>query len=261
MENETKRSVGRPSTQQAKKTQIKRNEDSLTVKEFMALNSGSVFMLMQSGITVYDKDSDRVREIRYCENENSIFKDEQSEASVKSPVVFRMGRLFVPKEQPNLRRFLEVHPGNKSNGGSLFEEVNKEEKAQAKMQDEFLAVDAISLIRTKELDDLLAVALAFGMDIDRPVSEIKHDLLQKAKSNPKVFIDSFDNPIVAMKAKIKQAVSLQLIKADQDAIRWFDTNKVIISVPPGQDPVDIMVRYCLTEAAASLVSEIDRQMA
>lgn len=261
MENETKRSVGRPSTQQAKKTQIKRNEDSLTVKEFMALNSGSVFMLMQSGITVYDKDSDRVREIRYCENENSIFKDEQSETSVKSPVVFRMGRLFVPKEQPNLRRFLEVHPGNKSNGGSLFEEVNKEEKAQAKMQDEFLAVDAISLIRTKELDDLLAVALAFGMDIDRPVSEIKHDLLQKAKSNPKVFIDSFDNPIVAMKAKIKQAVSLQLIKADQDAIRWFDTNKVIISVPPGQDPVDIMVRYYLTEAAASLVSEIDRQMA
>lgn len=261
METETKRSVGRPAAQQTKKTQIKRNEDSLTVKEFMAINSGSVFMLMQSGITVYDKDSDRIREIRYCENENSIFKDEQSEASVKSPVVFRMGRLFVPKEQPNLRRFLEVHPGNKSNGGSLFEEVNKEAKAEVKMQDEFLVVDAVSLIRTKELDDLLAVAIAFGMDIDRPVTEIKHDLLLKAKSNPKVFIDSFDNPVVAMKAKVKQAVSMQIIKADADAIRWFDTNKVIVSVPPGQDPVDIMVRYCLTEAAAPLVSEIDRQLA
>jgi ABC-type uncharacterized transport system auxiliary subunit len=85
-------------------------------------------------------------------------------------------------------------------------------------------------------------------------------LLQIAKSNPKKFIDSFDNPVVSMKAKVKQAKSMQIIKADSDAVRWFDSDKVIISVPVGQDPIDVMVRYCLTEQAAVLVSEIDRQL-
>ena len=120
--------------------------------------------------------------------------------------------------------------------------------------------DAINLLRNKELDELLSVALAYGMDIDRPVAEVKHDLLLKAKTSPKVFIESFDNPVVAMKSKIKQAVSYQIIKADSDAIKWFDTNKHIISVPVGQDPVDVFVRYCMTEAAAPVVGEIERQL-
>ncbi len=116
------------------------------------------------------------------------------------------------------------------------------------------------MLRTKELDELLSVALAYGMDIDRPIAEVKHDLLVKAKKSPKEFIESFDNPVVAMKSKVRQAVSYQIIKADNDAVKWFDTNKIIVSVPAGQDPVDVFVRYCMTEAAAPVVAEIERQL-
>ncbi len=128
------------------------------------------------------------------------------------------------------------------------------------MDNEFLVNDAINLLRTKELDDLLAVALAYGMDIDRPIAEVKHDLLLKAKAAPKTFIESFDNPVVSMKSMVKQAVSYQILKADSDGVKWFDTNKHIISVPAGQDPVDVFVRYCMTEAAAPVVAEIERQL-
>ena len=138
--------------------------------------------------------------------------------------------------------------------------VNTEKIASNSLSDEFLLNDAISLLREKPLDELLSVALAFSIDVDRPVDEIKYDLLQKAKTSPKVFIESFDNPVVAMKSKIKQAVSYQIIKTDSDAIKWFDTNKYIISVPVGQDPVDVFVRYCMTEAAAPVVGEIERQL-
>jgi hypothetical protein len=51
----------------------------------------------------------------------------------------------------------------------------------------------------------------------------------------------------------------QVIKLDDDYVRWFDTNKVIISVPAGQDPTDVMVRYCMTEAGAAVFAEIERQ--
>jgi len=268
MNQSTKRPAGRPKKtedapvmeRQTKKKPIRRQEKLTETVEFKTINSGAVMMLMQSGITVFDEELGMVREIRYCENENSIWKDEQAERSVKSPVIFRMGRLFVPREQPNLKEFLSIHPQNKANGGSIFELVDNVKKVEVDIDKEFLVNDAVSLLRSKELDELLAVALAFGMDIDRPIAEVKHDLLLKAKASPKVFMESFDNPVVAMKSKIKQAVSYQIIKADDDAIKWFDTSKYIISVPVGQDPVDVFVRYCLTEAAVSVVAEIERQL-
>lgn len=273
MNQTTKRPQGRPSKaepsavmtepsvkQQPNKKAIRREEKVSVTQEYKANGSGAVMMLMQSGVTVYDEETGMVREIRYCENENSIWKDEQSERSVKTPVIFRMGRLFVNERQPNLKAFLEIHPSNKANGGSVFELVDNLKKVEVDIDNEFLVNDAINLLRTKELDDLLAVALAYGMDIDRPIAEVKHDLLLKAKAAPKTFIESFDNPIVSMKSMVKQAVSYQILKADNDGVKWFDTNKLIISVPAGQDPVDVFVRYCMTETAAPVVAEIERQL-
>lgn len=242
------------------KPKVKRQEVKYEAREFKALQSQATFMLMQSGITVYDEEKDMVREIRYCERENSIWRDEQAPNSVKTPVIFRMGRLFVPKTKPNLMKFLTMHPGNKANGGSSFEIIDQLKKKEVSLDQEFLVNDAINLLRTKELDDLLAVAAAYNMDVDRPFAEIKHDLLLKAKKDPAGFIQSFDNPSVAMKAKLRMAQKYNIIKMDRDAIRWFDTNSMIISVPAGQDPVDVFTRYCLTEAAVPIVEEIDRQL-
>ena len=269
MNQTTKRSPGRPKkaapaaqeqpTKKAKRS-VKRKDVAYEAREFQALNSGGTFMLMQSGLTIYDESTDSIREVRYCENENSIFRDEQNDNAVKSPIIFRMGRLFVPKQKPNLMEYLRVHPGNKANGGALFAVVDAVKKAELDIDAEFLLNDAITLLRTKELDDLLAVALAFGIDIDRPIAEVKHDLLLKAKKSPKTFIESFDNPVVSMKSMVKQAANYQVISAKPDGIKWFDTNKLIISVPAGQDPVDVFVRYCMTEAAAPVVAEIERQL-
>ena len=242
------------------KPKIKRKEVKYEAREFKALQSQATFMLMQSGVTVYDEEKDMVREIRYCERENSIWKDEQAPNSVKTPVIFRLGRLFVPKTKPNLMKFLTLHPGNRANGGSSFEIIDEVKKKEVNIDMEFLTNDAINLLRTKDLDELLSVAAAYNMDVDRPVAEIKHDLLLKAKKDPSGFISSFDNPSVAMKAKIRMAAKYNVIRLARDAIRWFDTNKMIISVPAGQEPIDVFTRYCLTEAAVPVVEEIDRQL-
>ena len=76
---------------------LKREDVKIEAREFESLRGQATYMLMQSGVTVYDEDKDMVREIRYCERENSIYKDEQNPASVKTPVIFRMGKLFVPR--------------------------------------------------------------------------------------------------------------------------------------------------------------------
>lgn len=244
----------------APKKKLKREEVMYEAREFKALKSSGTFLLIQSGITVYDEERDMVREIRYCENENSIFRDEQHPNAVKSPVTFRLGRLFVPRQMPNLMKFMELHPGNKANGGALFAIVDKEKKKEADLNEEFAVNDAINMLRSRDIDDLVAVATAYNMDVDRPVADIKHDLLIKAKKDPNGFMASFDNPTVAMKAKIRTAAKYNIIKLDHDAVRWFDTNGMIVSVPAGMEPIDVFTRYCLTEAAVPVVEEIDRQL-
>jgi len=242
------------------KKSLRRETPVYEAREFISLSGRGTFMLMQSGLTVYDEESDMVREIRYCERENSVYRDEQAPNSVKSPVIFRMGRLFVPKTKPNLMNFLLLHPENKANGGNGFEIVDEVKKKEDTLSDEFLINDAINMLRTRDLDDLIGLAAAYNMDVDRPSADIKHDLLMKAKSDPKGFMESFDNPSVSMKAKIRTAAKYNIISINKDSIRWFDTNRMIVSVPAGMDPIDVFTRYCLTEAAVPVVEEIDRQL-
>lgn len=262
-----RRSAGRPAatnstaTAAAKKPVIKRKEVDDQHKEFeIPKGGGVVFMLPQKGVTIYDKEMDTVREIRYCPNEPSIFVDEQSENAVRQSVTFRMGKLFVPKEKPNLRKFLEMHPQNVANGGNLFKEVNKKRDAEVELQKEFDMTDAVSLVRDKDINDLLPVAIYFKVNINSPVSEIRYNLLQIAKKKPKEFIESFDSPQVQARSVVQQAKEYQILNIKPDGCYWFDSNSLIVSVPVGQDPIDVLVRFCLTEKGASVLSDLEEKL-
>lgn len=231
-----------------------------SVSRFIAPNGGNVLLLGQKEVNVFDQETGKIRVLRYCAGENSVWKEEQSEYATKSPVVFRDKNLFVSWDQPNLYKFLLRHPGNFANGGNEFYMEDNSAKIEQTVDDEFLIHDAISLLRSKDIDELMAVAISFSIDTDRPASEIKHDLLIKAKLSPRSFIDSFDNPVVTMKAKIKRAEDMQIISIKEDAIRWHDTNNTIVIVPPGKDPTDIFVRYCLTEGGVAVVAQIDKEL-
>lgn len=273
MTTQTKKSPGRPKKAQApaqavapaapakKKRSIKRQEQVNQNKEYEIIRGGGVvFMLPQKGVTVYDSDSDTVREIRYCPNEPSVFRDEQSENARRESVTFRDGRLFVPKDKPNLRVFLDMHPQNKVNGGNTFKEVDKNKDAETELKKEFLMTDAVALVRDKDINDLLPVAMYFKVNINTPVSEIRFNLLRIAKRKPQEFIEAFDSPQVQARSIIVQAKDYQIINVKPEAVYWFDSNSLIVSVPVGQDPVDVMVRFCLTEKGASVLSALEERL-
>lgn len=261
-----KRGPGRPA---------KKNQSAMTVSapkiktkqkvkgsvEFeLCKKNGAIYMMRKSSYNLYDEDTDTMRNVRYSENEPSIFTDEQNLNPVRTPIIFHSGKLFVERNKPNLISFLDNHPQNEENGGSIFRRVDTTKKVEVELSAEFLVVDAVSLLRSKPLDDLLAVAVSRGMDVDRPVEEVKHDLLVYAKRNPQEFIEAFDNPVVRTKATAKQANDYQVINISADSVKWFDTNKLIVSVPAGKDPLDVFVRFLLTEAGAPVLSELENQL-
>lgn len=267
-----KRSPGRPKAPAAaatapasaapkKKRTIKRQENLTKTVEFeIPKRAGVVYMLPQKGVTVYDPEEDTVREIRYCPNEPSIWVDEQSDNAIKESVAFREGKLFVPREKPNLKKFLDLHPMNIGNGGKLFKEVDKKRDAEKELEREFKLTEAVAMVRDKDIQDLLPIALYFKVNINQPTSEIRYNLLRIAKNKTQDFIEAFDSPQVTTRATIQQAGDYQIINMKNDGVYWFDSNSLIVSVPVGQDPTDVMVRFCLTEKGAPVLGDIEERL-
>jgi cation diffusion facilitator CzcD-associated flavoprotein CzcO len=222
--------------------------------------AGIVYMLNRSEVMHFDKKTKKQVSLRYCPNEPSIMKDEQNDSSPKGSVVFREGRLFVGEQNQNLKKFLDLHPDNQVNGGSIFRRVDHAELAKKELAADFLYADAVNLVRNKSIDEIMSVATAFAINTDRMVDEVRHDLLVFAKKNPKSFIEAFDNPVIETKAKVKKAMKYNLISHKGGHIVWTDTNKHIIAVPEGKDPADIFVRYCMTETGSVVLNEIERQL-
>jgi hypothetical protein len=198
--------------------------------------------------------------MRYCPNEPSIWADEQGDKARKETVCFREGKLFVPKDKPNLRQFMDLHPMNMANGGKIFRQVDKKKDAENELAKEFKLNEAIAMVRDKDINELLPIALYFGVNINTPVTEIRYNLLNIAKKKTQEFIQSFDSPQVQTRSTIQQAKDYQIINVKSDGTYWFDSNRLIVSTPVGQDSMDVMVRFCLTEKGASVLSTLEDRL-
>ena len=162
----------------------------------------------------------------------------------------------MPKEKPNLRKFLDMHPQN----GPVFKEIDKRRDAEKELEKEFILTDAIARVRDADINDLLPVAIYFGVNINAPVSEIRYNLLTIAKRKTEEFLQSFDSPQVMTRSTIQQARDYQILSVKKNGVFWFDSNNLIVSVPVGQDPMDVMVRFCLTEKGASVLSNLEERL-
>ena len=239
----------------------KHKKETRIVKEYELLGQNGIMFLLKPGpVSVYDESSDSIKSVRYIPQENSILVEDQTSKPIKRPIVFQNGKLFVNPNQPNLAKFLDLHPGNSSNGGNMFRKVDLEKTASLSIDSEYEVVDALVLIRDKPASDLLSVATALGYKTDRPFDQIKHDLMVYAKSNPKDLIESFDNPIIEAKALVKQALSFGIVYEKSGGICWQDNHQHIIACPVGLDPSDVLARFCLTEKGADVLSEIKRNL-
>ena len=221
---------------------------------------GGIIATIKSEAIIYDPETNTNRQIRYCPNEPSIFADEQSGFAVRKHVVFENGLLAAQPDEPTLQKFLDLHPGNKANGGGLFEEVNTEHKAEVDINVEFLLHDAVGLVRNKSIDELIPVAIYLGVDTNQKNAEIKRELLLEAKANPKKFIELFDNPTVASRATVKKAVDFQILMAREDGMFWFDSNRLIIATPVGQDTISVMTQFCMTEKGSQTYETLKAEL-
>ena len=53
-----------------------------------------------------------------------------------------------------------------------------------------------------------------------------------------------------------QAKDFQILAVKKDGVYWYDSNRLIISSPVGTDPIDVAVRFFMTEKGASTYDRV-----
>jgi|TARA_R100001509_G_scaffold160265_1_gene127799 hypothetical protein len=256
MANQVKTPKATPAAKKTGYKVVKKEAPVVLTKIYEIPKGGGIVCKITTETTYYDAETRQVRAIRYCPSEPSIYKDEQNPQSRREHVMFNEGLLIVPENKPNLQAFLDRHPENKANGGNLFQLVDRTRDTEKEVKDEFLAHDAIAMVRNKDMDELLSVAVSLGINITQKNLEIRRELLKEAKARPEAFMRMFDDPRVKCRSAVIQATEFQIIDCKPDGAYWFDSGRLIVSCPAGQDSKDILVRFCLTDKGALVYEEL-----
>ena len=197
---------------------------------------------------IYDSESNKRIEIRFCKNESTIIKDKQQSFSKSEIIRFQNGVVIVMPNNPSLLEYMRKSSLNASNPNRIgdtrpaFKELMPAVKAKVNIADEIVQLDAVSLALRAPIDKMMPVAKYLNIDTTRSIAEIRHDLKGLAQSNPSSFVSLFDNKEVMLKGTVKTAQEYSILTVTSDNIAWADGSK-ITGVPIGKDPYQALVDY------------------
>jgi hypothetical protein len=211
----------------------------------------------KSLLTVYDSVKKTRRAIRYGRNQSSPYVDEQDKFVRREDIIIEDGILQVPFDNPALQDYLDIHPGNKANGGNKFEKMDRARDAEAEELEIDLQADALSLARKMNFEEIETIAkLIIKGDMSRMSSgEIKRDVKVYAKNNPKKFLEFVNDPQLRFKSNVRNFLETKLLhfRKNQSEL-WIKVPELrkLTIVPSDKDPVAFVESYLNSEEGAEI---------
>ncbi len=198
------------------------------------------------------------RAMRYATNQMSVFMDEQIGDVTLPAVIFENGKLFVPKENVLLQEFLSLfHPDN----GKVFIEFDASQIADDEVKNIDLELDAMVLCREMEIEDLEAIArvVVRGRVTDMSSKEIRRDMLNYARKNPKEFISIANDENIKLRNIAIRSVEMGVLRVQDDNVTvcWNDKKKEKILVAPyGENVYSALAKFFKTDEGLDVMQAI-----
>lgn len=202
------------------------------------------------------------RSLRYASNQTSIFEDEQMGDVTLPAIIFKDGKLIVPKENTLLQKFLSIyHPDL----GRVYFEFNANESAKEEVQNVELELEAMTLAKDMDIENLEAIArVAIDGNVSEMASnEIRRDMLIYARNNPEEFIELTNDENITLRNAAVRAVEMGVIKIgdDQRTVSWVKGKKgKIITVPYGENVYSALAVYFKTDEGLDVLQKITNQL-
>ena len=218
-------------------------------------------MIKSADIYYFDEEKGYEREIKYCQNQKTVFVDEMKGDQRLEHVIFRNGLLIVEKEKTVLQKFLSLyHP--------LRNVVFYEEKPAIQAASEVdlieLEIDALTAARNLDIDIAEAVMrVEIGSKVSSMSSkELKRDLLIFAKRNPVLFLELVNDPNVQLRNFGIKATEMGIIKlsSDQRIFTWASNDRKLMNVPFDEHPYSALAAWFKTDEGMEVYSNIEKRL-
>lgn len=203
-------------------------------------------------------DGTRNRSLRYSQNHETPFIDEQEGEVLLGRIRFKNGTLFVPKEEVSLQKFLSQYHPDKD---KLYYELDLEKDAQDDLQVIEKEAEATQLALSMDINDLEAIARAVfrGNVMNMRSSEIKRDMVLYAKERPEEFIRLANDENIKNRNVAIRAVEMGILKilSDNQTVCWNDKDKTkIMTAPFGENVYTSLGKFFKTDEGIEVMQGI-----
>jgi len=216
----------------------------------------------RSPLLYFNEEEGVNKPLRYAKNQKTPFEDEQDGNAILEPIVFQDGMLRVPKNNPVLQYFLELHPGY----NNVFSLVDDEKDAAKEVDILNYELEAQLLARDMKLEKLESVArVLVGTKIDKmTTAEIKRDVLVYARNNPSEFLNVINDPMLELQDKVVRMFSSNLLilqNKGKDVHFNLAKNKTkMLTVPFGENAQYIVASYFQSDEGIESFRLLEKKM-
>jgi hypothetical protein len=217
--------------------------------------------IRSSNIHWFDEEKGYEREIKYCQNQRTVFVDEMKGDQRLEHIVFRNGILMIEKEKVVLQKLLSLYHPDRN---VIFYE--EKPVAQATNQIAWLEMEIQALNAAKNIDIDMAEAI-MRVEVGSKVSEmsskeLKRDLLLYAKRNPQLFLELVNDENVVLRNFGIKATELGILKlsSDQRTFSWGSNDRKLMNVPFDEHPYSALASWFKTDEGMEIYSNIEKRL-
>lgn len=219
------------------------------------------YKIKSTGLLYFDEEKGINREIRYADNQKSLFIDEQDGFAQLRHIVFQDGVLVVPRNQPLLQKLLSIYHPDRLN---LWEEIDYVKEAVDDIDVIELELEALKLVQELDVEHLEAILRTeIGSDVTKMSSkEIKRDCYLFAKNNPELFIEVAKDEDIKLRNLANRCVEAGIVKLTDDntVFKWSTNGKKIMTVPFDEHPYAAFARFLKTDEGVDVMKAIEKKL-
>jgi len=219
------------------------------------------YSIKSSDIFYFDEEKGYEREIKYCQNQRTVFVDEMKGDQRLEHIVFRSGTLSVPKNKVTLQKLLSLYHPLKN---KLYQELDTVREAVDEVAGIELEIEALNAAQSLDIDMAEAVMrVEIGSKVsDMSSKELKRDLLLYAKRNPGLFLDLVNDENVMLRNFGIKATEMGILKlsSDQRTFTWGSNDRKLMNVPFDEHPYSALAAWFKTDEGMEIYSNIEKRL-
>jgi hypothetical protein len=247
-----------------KEKEYKTLEDGWEIKDRIYRLKGGKKPLSRSirsaNIHWFDENAGYERELKYCQNQRTVFVDEMQGDQRLEHVVFRNGLLIVEREKTILQKLLSLYHPDRD---VMFYEEKPVANAIGEIAWLEMEIEALNAAQSIDIDMAEAIMrVEVGSKVsDMSSKELRRDLLLYAKRNPELFLELVNDENVVLRNFGIRATEMGILKlsSDQRTFNWGSNDRKLMTVPFDEHPYSALAAWFKTDEGMEIYSNIEKR--